>query len=441
METPLSSSHPVLGCAALIGAALDDIAAVEPVFMSVEEKRAALLVWDRLATRVGAVQARLVAASSEVAAAEGQRDVAAWLTHRTRRDRAGNRRLQRLATACDERWHGLAGALGSGAVNTDQGHVIARSLDDLGRALDDLADDSRVAPPVTGEVKADVLARAEVHLIEQAGTFGPMDLRRLGAKILHTLAPHLDEDAEGKKLHDQDRHAARHTTLTTRRLGDGTTLIKARVPDHVATRLVTTLEAFTNPRRNHLDPSQPGQGGQGGADGTGERLPYDLRLGHAFCSLLEGLDPARLPVHGGNATQLVITLPLGDLLSGLGVGTLPDGDPISAGQARRLACTADLIPAVLGTDSEPLDLGRTTRLFTPAQRKALMIRDRHCKADGCDIPATFCEAHHLNPWARGGKSDLTNGVLLCSFHHHRIHDDAYLHQRHPDGTIRYTRRR
>jgi hypothetical protein len=96
---------------------------------------------------------------------------------------------------------------------------------------------------------------------------------------------------------------------------------------------------------------------------------------------------------------------------------------------------------VLGGKSEVLDLGRTRRLFSPAQRKALAIIDRHCRAEGCDIPAAWCEAHHAkNPWAAHGRTDLQDGVLLCSFHHHRAHDTRYTANRLPNGGIRYARR-
>ncbi|WP_323368692.1 MULTISPECIES: HNH endonuclease signature motif containing protein [unclassified Nocardioides] len=68
------------------------------------------------------------------------------------------------------------------------------------------------------------------------------------------------------------------------------------------------------------------------------------------------------------------------------------------------------------------------------------MRDRECRADGCTIPATWCEAHHRQPWSAGGKTDLDNGMLLCSHHHHLIHDDRYLHQRMPNGDLRFVRR-
>jgi hypothetical protein len=171
------------------------------------------------------------------------------------------------------------------------------------------------------------------------------------------------------------------------------------------------------------------------------RVPPRRRLAWAFAAFLEAVDPARLPLHGGDATTVLVTIDHHTLASQLtGTGLVGD-DPISAGQVRRLACTAGIIPVVLGGDSEILDLGRTRRLFSPAQRKAMAVRDQHCRAEGCTIPAAWCEAHHAGqPWARGGRTDLADGVLLCSWHHHRAHDDRYDTRRLPDGDYRFHRR-
>ena len=94
---------------------------------------------------------------------------------------------------------------------------------------------------------------------------------------------------------------------------------------------------------------------------------------------------------------------------------------VSAGYARRMACTANVIPVVLGTQSEPLDLGRTQRFFNRAQRRAMALRDRGCINPGCSMPAHRCEANHIEPWYLGGKTDLTNGGLLCPTCHASFH--------------------
>ena len=90
---------------------------------------------------------------------------------------------------------------------------------------------------------------------------------------------------------------------------------------------------------------------------------------------------------------------------------------------RKLACDAAVIPAVLDADGQVLDLGRTRRLFTPAQVQALWLRDRHCTFPGCQTPASWCDAHHVTHWVDGGPTDLTNAALLCGRHHTIVHRD------------------
>ncbi len=427
--------HPFLVGAGSLAAALDELAGFEPAFLPVAQKREALVVLARLSSRLQALQARVVACASDVAQAEGHRDVAAWLAHRTHASGAGARRVQRLGQACDRRWQRLGAALMAGEVNVDQGQVIAA-------ALDEVASGAGLVEAGGAQEWAEVLVRAEAYLVAQAEFFGPRELRRLGERVLEVVAPAVAERAEEQALLAAERGARRRTSLRIQSLGDGTALIRARVPESVAVRLRTSLEAFTNPRRNPDGADgADSSGGMGGSSVDGRTVSYERRCGEAFCSLLETLDPARLPLHGGDATTLVVTMDLESLTEGLGVATLADGSRISAGQARRLACTAGLVPAVLGTGSVPLDLGRTARLFSAGQRKALAIRDRECRADGCTIASTWCEAHHLDPWAAGGRTDLKHGILLCSHHHHLIHDERYLHERMPNGDVRFARRR
>ncbi|NPC98932.1 HNH endonuclease signature motif containing protein [Nocardioides sp. zg-DK7169] len=416
--------HPYVAGVERLGDDLDELAGLDPTFLPLADKRRALVLMARVSSRAQALQARVIACADDVADAEGHRDVAAWVAHRTHTTHTTARRAQRLGTACDQRWHHLGTALADGRLSLDQGHVIVTALDDLLCARDLIE--------IPAEEWAEVLTRAETHLVEQATDFGPRALQRLGERLLETIAPEWAEELERRQLEAAERAARRRTTLKVHHLGDGTALIRARVPESVALRLTTMLEAFTNPRKE--------TGEAVAAEADGRRVPYERRLGEAFCALMEALDPARLPLHGGDATTLVITMDLATLTAGLGTATLADGSRITAGEARRLACTAGLVPAVLGTRSVPLDLGHATRLFSPGQRKALAIRDRECRADGCSIPATWCEAHHLKPWSAGGRTDLANALLLCSHHHHLIHDDRYLHQRMPNGDLRFARR-
>ena len=155
------------------------------------------------------------------------------------------------------------------------------------------------------------------------------------------------------------------------------------------------------------------------ADGPDPR-PAGRRRADALVEVCRrALAAGTLPERGGDRPQIVVTVPLAALRDGLGSATLDDGTAISAGTARRLACDAAVIPAVLGSRSEVLDVGRARRLFTGPLRRALVLRDRGCAFPGCDRPASWCEAHHIRPWAAGGPTSLANGVLLCR-HHHRL---------------------
>ncbi len=121
-----------------------------------------------------------------------------------------------------------------------------------------------------------------------------------------------------------------------------------------------------------------------------------------------------------------------DVIAGeLRNGRLSDGTPIPVQKARELACDAAILPAIFRGASQPLDLGRSRRIASPAQRIALVARDRKCV--GCGASAAWCQAHHITPWAAEGKSDLNNLVLLCSRCHHKVHDDGWQVRQTPTG--------
>jgi hypothetical protein len=126
------------------------------------------------------------------------------------------------------------------------------------------------------------------------------------------------------------------------------------------------------------------------------------------------------------AATMVVRLSLEDLQSGTGTASI-DGieETISITNARRLAADAELIPLVLGGNGEVLEAGRARRLFSRTQRLALMERDNGCAFAGCTSPPAYADAHHIQWWSHGGDTDLANGVMLCGFHHHRVHDDGW----------------
>jgi hypothetical protein len=203
------------------------------------------------------------------------------------------------------------------------------------------------------------------------------------------------------------------------------------VPSHVGKMLKRHLLALANPAR-HTEADLK--------DECGGWKPLRRRLGEAFVEYVERYPEDRTPQTAGVSATVVVTMTLEQLLADNGTAQLDDGTRMSAGQARRLACEAGIVPAVLGTGSRPLDLGRRTRLFTKAQRIALGLRDGGCTARGCETSASGCHAHHDDPWSRGGLTDLTNGRLLCPRHHRLAHDSRYAMTMHSDNKVSFARR-
>lgn len=234
-----------------------------------------------------------------------------------------------------------------------------------------------------------------------------------------------DATLEAQLQADENR-ARELTQLRYRRVGDGTTRGSFRIPDVAADMLRAAVEAAASPRRSTTQDSD--------SEGTETSpLTYPQRLGHGFVELIEHLPTTALPQHGVANASIVITLGLDQLRSGLGHALLDTGTAISTSETRRLACNAQLIPAVLDGPSRILDLGTARRLYDRPQRLALALRDGGCIWPGCDRPPSWCEAHHITPWSEGGPTDLDNGCLLCSFHHHLVHKGEWQIRMAPDG--------
>jgi hypothetical protein len=236
------------------------------------------------------------------------------------------------------------------------------------------------------------------------------------------------------------------TSLRRFRRGDGTTTLTGRIPDLHADLLYRVLGILAAPRRRSSSDSGtlPGTGlgtGAGsvfdvdGDHGDSEVGPLSAaqRYGRALCELIEHLPTDALPAQGAVNATVVVSLDHESLTSGLGAAVLDTDTRISAGQARRLACNAQILPIVLSGKSRILDQGRSRRLFDRHQRVALTVRDRGCIWPGCDRPPGWTEAHHIVAWSRAGASDLANGCLLCSFHHHLLHKGEWAVRMAADG--------
>jgi hypothetical protein len=139
---------------------------------------------------------------------------------------------------------------------------------------------------------------------------------------------------------------------------------------------------------------------------------------------------------------VTVTIGLDQLRGTLaGGGVLGSGWPVPAETVRRLACDCGVVPLLLGSNGQPLDIGQLSRSIPPPMRRALVHRDGGCRFPLCDRPAEWCDAHHVNtPWARGGKTALRNLILVCRHHHTLLHEGGWTAHLDPDtGIVTVTR--
>ena len=409
---PVDRIHPVASFAARAGQRLVELASYPVWSMSPEEQRRTLAELARVETQVAALRLRVLAEAERSGAtgADGSASAADWMAMETRQTRHAARADLKLATALERLGH-LGAALDAGAVNVPQARAILTALDRI---------------PATGEyaVTDEQRDAAERHLVALAAHHDAKSLTHLGRRVFEVIAPDLAEEIDGRVLERQEAAALRRTTFTMREDDAGTVHGTFKIPALQGQMLHKLLLA--------LDPEDTA--------GHQTRHPAPVARGLAFCDLIERIPADTLPSKGGCSATVVVTMTLEQLLGGLGAAGLDTGGHLGAGEARRLACTAGIIPAVLGGRSQVLDLGRRRRLHTEAQRIALQIEQRGCTAEGCDRPAALCHAHHDEPWSHGGTTSVRNGRLLCGHHHRRIHDPHYEHRTTPRGTISFHRR-
>jgi hypothetical protein len=411
LDSPPSAAHPVLAGAAEIARALDAMLAGAGVRLDRDHARA-IQALEQINRRVDALKLKLLAAADRagVPADAGFTGTGAWAAKQTTVTPSTAARLVALATELDAGGHDtLTEALDRGRLSPAHAAVIVRAGLQLPRGVSDAR-----------------RRQVEAALVEKAARFDPDQLRREARRALAVIEPDraLIDAHEDDLLRTEEDAALSRTRLTLHANGDGTVTGHFTFPTLAGAILVKVLDAITAPRRMR--------------DPVRSDFDWAHRRGVAFAELVEHLPTDHL--HPKSAATLVVTLDHTVLRGALRAARLDTGDTLSAGEARRLACTAGLVPAVLGSRSVALDLGRETRLFSEAQRLAAGLTQRTCAADGCERPYAWCELHHHRAWALGGPTDLANAVPLCHQHHQWIHDTAYCHRRMPDGSVRFSRR-
>ncbi|MDX6360278.1 MAG: hypothetical protein QOH37_3332 [Nocardioidaceae bacterium] len=400
-------------------ACLDRIGSVEPGRLSGDEQARLLRELSRAECRLAGLKLELLAAAEKTHTARraGAASTGQWVAKLVRADGGEAQRQVGLATGLDGHAP-TRRALCEGVISPGHAEVILRA-------------DRQLPATVSPEQRTTV----ERSLLTHAQIMSPSSLRRVARRAISAIEPDISTvDAhEDAILRDEEADARARTRLTLHDNHDGTVSGHFTVPTLQGHLLRKILETMTSPRRGHLGATQA----QSGA-AQGVHTDWDHARGTAFCELLEHLPTDHL--HSRTAATVVVTLHDATLRGALAAAGLDTGDSISSGEARRLACNARIMPAVLGGRSEVLDLGRTKRLFTEPQRMALGLRFKSCAADGCERPFAWCELHHRRPWSQLGRTDLADGVPLCHFHHQRIHDTGFVHATLPDGSVRFSRR-
>ncbi|MXG88205.1 HNH endonuclease signature motif containing protein [Nocardioides flavescens] len=422
MAATTTPTHRVSRAVSGMRTAATDLAEVPVWTMDAAETEATLVELLRLRTQVESLSLRLLAHADAlgVAGRAGAASTAHWYAHRTRLTRAQAHRETRAAAALQTH-PATAEALATGALHLDQALAVTRAVDQLPDDLDRVDDTLR--------------DRAEHELLDQAADFDARHLKTLGTHLVEVVAPDIAEAHTARLLQAEERAAAADQRLVLHDDGHGRVHGRFTLDATTGAMLRTALLAIAAPKHQ----SATHDTAQGPIP---PRRPAPERMGAAFAEYVARYPATALPETGGLAATVMVTMTLADLLGHTDrPATLTNGHTISAAQARRIACEAGLLPAVLATDGRTvLDLGRTTRLFTSRQRLALAIRDRGCTTDGCDWPPAMTHAHHDTPWAAGGPTDLHNGRLLCPFHHTRAHDPAYRTEHLPGGKITFHRR-
>ncbi len=457
-QTSATGVTPVVGGVAHVHAAIDVLAAAEVGEVSGHD----VAEVDRAMTRLAAVKLSMVAAAHRQGAAQraGMTNTGAWLAAHTRSWGAQAAADVALAVALEESLPVTREALAVGALSTEHAAVIAGTT-------------SRLPETLTGTERAKV----EAALVGQAARVNPGLLRRSAKRALLAAERTAQEalEHEDAELRSEEDRAWRRTRLTLHDNLDGTVTGHFTVPTLAGAILRKTIQQMVSPRRQARDGSRRCDAAAGGnpkgAGAAGETSTSALGLGGhgprtdavddgggwrghegrpssnadakrdwshdygtAFVELLEHLPTDRLS--GKVAATVVVTIDHDQLRDQLGAAHLDTGHDLSAGETRRLACAAGILPAVLDGSSLPLDLGRTKRFYTEAQRVALATTYDQCAAEHCDRPYAWTDLHHENPWGRGGLTDLHLGVPLCGPHHRRAHDARYEHSITTDDTGR-----
>jgi hypothetical protein len=305
---------------------------------------------------------------------------------------------------------------------------IARALEEMPQtrqALDagELSMSAVRVLVATRDADPSAFGRCEKELVQAARIHSMKDLQRVAAYWRQAVEREQSLEGDEKVRERRRLHASVSFLGMVRVDGD----LDPETGETLLTALRTVLDAESR---------------SGGGD---DRTPAQRRADALGEICRQWLDLAERPSVAGERPHVTVTVDADALQGALGeTSELDHVGAVHPDAARRLACDASIMRVVMAGRSEPLDVGRRTPVVSPAMRRALIVRDRHCRFPGCDRPHTWCDAHHVVHWADGGPTALPNLLLLCRRHHRMVHErgafrlellDGRPVFRRPDGSV------
>jgi hypothetical protein len=336
--------------------------------------------------------------------------------------------ITRLAGRWDPSWlayrsplprHKARRLIGNGRLTVD--HEV---VDDALTARDITTEHVEAITNVAGNHRKDLVADSIEVLVDSAAGLGVDDY----GKVTRRWAALADDQVTNREFTKQHERRGLYLAATL----DGTVLVDGRLAPDAGASVITALDRLAPPDPADA-PDGPRSLPQRRADALVDLCHQNL-TGNDRNGDTDGGDtvpaaPVTMNVIVDVATLLAEEAELDRLRCDVErVG------PVGRSTLERLGCGAGFSRVVMDGPSVVLDLGRSRRLASAAQRRALLIRDRGCVFDGCGRPGRWCDIHHLVSWLRGGLTDLDGMVLLCRRHHVLCHETGWTIERDPDGS-------
>ncbi len=395
-------------------------------------------------TDLGASARRLLDARTALIAGELARRSRPELAHEGLAQRLGHRTAEELVrVTTGESRRDAATAINAGRLLVAASAEPGRNPDpaDLPPAPAHL--EPAIAAARSGIMGAAALDAIRTGLGDPSATISSASLRTACERLveasasvdvdrLQRLARQVREGLDSDAIVDRERAQREARSFRLMTLPDGMTRATWLLDPESAAHVREIVDRTTSPKRRTVQFTNPDDLEKAQRIADDDRTPEQYASDALLHLLLAGADTDSSMMLGSGAPSVRVLVTARDLALGIGSGSLdatigqPDGVVVALPTVQRLLCGGTQTPILIGSTGQPLDVGRSQRLFTARQRLALAARDGGCRWPGCERPPSWCEAHHIEHWLRdGGPTDVDVGILLCRHHHLLLHDHGW----------------